>query len=80
MRILSIHPTHGAVAKARFDVEINEHLRLYGLILKYTSNGHPRTQAPRTNSGHSATFHPVLASQITAAAVAALEGCSHDGA
>ncbi|RRI03938.1 hypothetical protein EH240_09570 [Mesorhizobium tamadayense] len=78
MKILSIHPMHGAVAKARFDIEINEHLRLYGLILKHTSNG-LRTHAPRTNTGHSATFHPELGKRITAAAVAALEGCSHVG-
>lgn len=78
MRILSIRPLQGVGAEARFDVEINEHLRLFGLLLKRTANG-LRTHAPHSCGKHTASFHPTLAKQITAAAVAALEGCSHVG-
>ncbi|MET3523737.1 hypothetical protein [Mesorhizobium abyssinicae] len=79
MKILSIRPLlQGSGAEARFDVEINEHLRLFGLLLKRTTNG-LRTHAPNSCGKHTATFHPVLAEQITAAAVAALGAGSHVG-
>lgn len=73
MKILSIRRLQAPGAEARFDVEINEHLRLFGLLLKRARNGALRTYAPNNCGKHVASFHPDLASKITAAAVAALE-------
>lgn len=74
MNILSIRPAVGAKELAYFDVEIGPHLRLYGLVLRTSADGRPRTFAPKISGKHAASFHPELADQITAAAVAALEG------
>lgn len=73
MRILSIRPTAGAKTLAYFDVEIGDHLRIYNLQLRQTPGG-LRTVAPNACGKHAATFHPILAEQITAAAVAAHGG------
>lgn len=75
MKILSIRPLQGPGAVARFDVEINEHLRLFGLLLKHTANG-LRSYSPHSCGKHVASFHPILAQQITAAAIAALEAAA----
>ncbi|KHJ54536.1 hypothetical protein LA66_13970 [Aureimonas altamirensis] len=73
MRILAIRPTAGGKTLAVFDVEISEHLRIYNLLLRSTPAG-ARTIAPKAAGKHAASFHPVLAEQISAAAVAALGG------
>lgn len=74
MRILDIQPQYGPSAIACFDVELSEHLRLYNLVLRRTPDGRTRTYAPNAAGKHVATFHPILAQQITDAAVAALNG------
>lgn len=73
MRIISIRPTAGSKTLAYFDVEMGEHLRLYNLQLRQTPVG-LRTVAPNACGKHAATFHPILAEQITTAAAAALNG------
>ncbi|MEP7457078.1 hypothetical protein [Phyllobacterium sp. SB3] len=72
MRILSIRALTGTGALARFDLELNEHVRLFGLLLKKFPDGKYRTHAPNSCGKHVASFHPVIAEQITRAAVAAL--------
>ncbi|EJN04487.1 hypothetical protein PMI41_02128 [Phyllobacterium sp. YR531] len=79
MRILSIRALTGTGALARFDLELNEHVRLFGLLLKKFPDGRYRTHAPNSCGKHVASFHPVIASQITDAAVAALsERTAHE--
>jgi hypothetical protein len=77
MKILAIRPAPpgaGTKTLAHFDVEISEHLRLYNLTLRETGTGKLRTIAPNAAGKHCATFHPVLAEQITRAAAAVLDG------
>ena len=77
MKILSIRPLpHGGGEKnlARFDVEISEHLRLYGLLLRQWPDGTRRIAAPQANGRHMATFHSALAAEITDFASSAFEG------
>ena len=74
MRILDIRPQHGSGLLAVFDVEMNEHLRLYNLELRRAPNGRVRTFAPKAGPKHAASFHPFLAEQMTRAAEAALGG------
>lgn len=76
MKILSIRPLEGPGAVARFDVEINEHLRLFSLNLRRTPDGRWRTYAANSCGKHVASFHPDLAEKITTAAVAAMNGGS----
>lgn len=72
MRILNIEPDPGATGvAARFDIELNAYIRLYGLTLRHHPSGY-RTVAPNLRGRHSATFHPELAERITSVAVAAL--------
>ncbi|MEQ1950546.1 hypothetical protein [Mesorhizobium sp. CN2-181] len=78
MKILSIRRLQAPGAEARFDVEINEQLRLFGLLLKRSQSGQWRTYAPNSCGKHVASFHPDLATRITAAATAALGGAAHD--
>jgi hypothetical protein len=72
-RILAIHPAPPGVGNvvARFDVEIDDHLRIYNLQLRHTPAG-LRTIAPNARGKHAVTFHPILADKITKAAEAAL--------
>jgi hypothetical protein len=74
MRILEIRRAHGPSAIAHFDIELSEHLRLFNLTLRCTPDGRLRTYAPNSCGKHSASFHPILAQQITDAAAAALGG------
>lgn len=74
MRILSIRSLVGTGAIARFDIELSEHVRLYSLVLRKTPDGRLRTYAPNSCGKHVASFHPIIAKQITEAAVAALAG------
>ncbi|PRH85352.1 hypothetical protein C5L14_23210 [Labrys okinawensis] len=72
MHILNIRPSYEPGVVARFDIEITEHLRLFGLMLTRNQDGKMRTYAPNACGRKAATFHPVLATRITDAAVAAL--------
>lgn len=76
MKILAIRRPQAPGAEARFDLEISEHLRLFGLQLKRGADGSYRTYAGRVCGKRAASFHPVLAEQITRAAVAALEAAA----
>ncbi|WP_224647223.1 hypothetical protein [Mesorhizobium sp. BR-1-1-8] len=58
---------------------MTDQLRLFGLALTKNADGAWRTYAPRNSGVRVASFHPVLADEITRAAVAALEGNSHGG-
>lgn len=79
MRILAIRRLQASGAEARFDVEINEHLRLFSLNLRKTPDGRYRTYAPNSCGKDVASFHPSLAQEITEAAVAALRAAAHGG-
>lgn len=74
MRILRITPdrTGGAVV-ARFDVELTDDIRMYGLTLRQNRKGY-RSDVPNLRGMHVVTFAPPLAQQITEAAVTALNG------
>lgn len=77
MKILSIRPLpHGGGDRnlARFDIEVSEHLRLYGLLLRQFPDGTRRIASPTANGRHMATFHPALAAEITDFASSAFEG------
>lgn len=79
MRILSIRALQGPGALARVDVELSEHVRLYSLLLKKNQDGKVRIHAPHSCGKHVATFHPVIAKEITDAAIAALrEATAYD--
>ena len=79
MRILSIQAVEGrpdckAVAIAKFDLQLTDDIRVFGLRLMRTPDG-LRTYAPSINGGgRSTTFTPRLGDKITAAAFSALEG------
>jgi hypothetical protein len=79
VKILAIRHLQVPGAEARFDIEINEHLRLFGLLLKRSRDGRLRTYAPNSCGKHVASFHPILAEKITSAATAALEAAAHVG-
>ncbi|WP_287322429.1 hypothetical protein [Mesorhizobium sp.] len=74
MKILEIRPTAGSKTLAYFDIELGEHLRIYNLMLRRGLDGKLRTLAPNACGKHSATFHPILAEQISQAAAAAFNG------
>ena len=81
MKILSIRPAPlgaGVRTVAHFDVAINEHLRLYGLLLREFEDGRRVTLSPNNSGRHFATFHPELGKQLTEAASLALEGLYAD--
>jgi len=79
MDIIKIEPCRGhggggAMRIATFTIEIGGILRLHNLNLMETARGY-RTYFPRINGGgNSASVDPAFAEEITAAAVAALEG------
>jgi hypothetical protein len=81
MQILAIRPDRGARGKTRtlalFDIAINEHCRLYNLRLIEAPDGRRLCYAPNAHGTRTATFTPELASAITAAASAALNGSSN---
>jgi hypothetical protein len=82
MRVLDIRPALYGSGKvvAFIDIEITEHLRLFNLELRKGPDGKMRTFASNAFGKHTASFHPELATQITAAAVASLKGgnSAHD--
>ncbi|MER9392216.1 MULTISPECIES: hypothetical protein [unclassified Mesorhizobium] len=75
MKILSIKPEppgSGNVV-ARFDIELSDDLRLFGLRLSHRSAGGHSVYAPNAMGSRCATFSYTLVDQIAAAALAALE-------
>ncbi|UXN61577.1 hypothetical protein [Phyllobacterium zundukense] len=78
MRILSIRRLDGPAALARVDVELTEHVRLYSLLLKKNADGKVRIHSPHSCGKNVATFHPIIAQEITEAAIAALEATAYD--
>lgn len=73
MEILAIRPAApGGDVVARFDVELPDRLRLFGLTLKRARDGSLRVWAPNCAGRHAASFHPALATEIAQAALAAL--------
>lgn len=79
MKILSIQAVEGrpdcnAFAIAKFDLQLTDDIRVFGLRLMRTPQG-LRTYAPSINGGgRSTTFTPRLGDKITAAAELALKG------
>lgn len=74
MRLLHLHPTGdpgrgGHTCVATIDVEINEHVRLYGLRLLQMQDGRHMVFAPQSGTRRTATFSTDLARQITDLAV-----------
>lgn len=76
MRLLHLHPTGdlrrgGHTCVATVDVELSEHVRLYGLRLLAMQDGRHMIFAPQSGARRTATFSPDMAKQITALAVEA---------
>ncbi|MCA6109600.1 hypothetical protein [Bradyrhizobium cenepequi] len=66
MRILSIRPSpSGSTTLARFDLELNDHLRLYNLALRQRGDEPAHVIAPNAfqerTAGFSASFNKALA-------------------
>lgn len=59
---------------ARFDLEINGGLRMYGLVLREQPDGWRAIAAPQSDGRRFATFLPEIAAQITELASAAYDG------
>lgn len=75
MKILYCHPTKERGAKdcvAFVDVELNEHIRLYGLRLVRQPDGAYFLFSPQAGPRRTATFSKPLAERLTALAVEAL--------
>lgn len=82
MRITSIKPSFfdggGAVREiARFDLQLSDEVRLYGLRLMQTAEGRHLTYAPSSGGRRFATFAPAMVDDITAAAISALNDTGH---
>ena len=77
MRLLFLHPVNddrgGHTCLATIDVELNEHVRLYGLRLLQMRDGKKLVFAPQIGKRRSATFSVALAEKLTAMAVAEWE-------
>ncbi|HEY0220390.1 MAG TPA: hypothetical protein VGC26_11600 [Afipia sp.] len=74
MKILSIRPSppggSGSVREiARFDLQLSDDLKLYGLRLMQTREGRHLTYAPSSGGRRFATFAPALVDDITTAAI-----------
>ncbi len=77
MKIIDIWPMHeGSNSIARFDLELSDQVRIFGLHLKRNECGHLRVFAPKSGGQHAASFRPEISEEITLAAIAALEGKS----
>ncbi|TCO07145.1 hypothetical protein EV666_1389, partial [Camelimonas lactis] len=58
MRILRITPDRtGGTVVARFDLQLTDDVRLYGLTLRQAKNGH-RSDVPNIHGRHVVTFTP----------------------
>ncbi|MGY3082392.1 hypothetical protein ACVWZZ_008800 [Bradyrhizobium sp. LM6.10] len=73
MKILDIRPSPpGSTTLARFDLELNDHLRLYNLGLRQRGNGRCWTVAPNAFSERTAAFGEQFNRAISDLALAAL--------
>ena len=78
MKIIDIWPMReGSNTIARFDLELTEQVRIFGLHLKRSDDGRMRIFGPKSGDKHAASFNPTISEEITSAAIAALEGKSH---
>jgi hypothetical protein len=81
LEILSIRPVPpGGAGKtiARFDVAINDHVKLFELKLIQRPDGSNYAFGPNTGGARLMSFSPVISEQIARAATAALKGVSAD--
>lgn len=77
MKIIDIWPAReGSSSLAKFDLELTEQVRIFGLHLKRNDKGQLRIFAPKSGGQHAASFNPEISEEITRAAIAALEGKS----
>jgi hypothetical protein len=82
LKILSIAPSFyggsGSVREiARFDLQLSDDVKLYGLRLMETPEGRHLTYAPSSGGRRFATFAPSLVDDITASATSALNNVGH---
>lgn len=80
MRVLYARPTKekGDRACIAFvDIELNDHVRMYGLRLVRQPDGKHLIYAPQAGQRRAATFSTPLATQISSLALEALEAGSH---
>ena len=78
MRVLYTHRLNelddgGHMCLAAFDVELNDHIRLYGLRLLRMRDGKHLVYAPNAGRRRSATFSTPMAERLTNLALAAYE-------
>jgi hypothetical protein len=75
LQILSIRPEPPGCGNvvARFDIELNDDLRLFGLRLSERTAGGHAVYAPNAMGHRCATFSYALVDQIASAALAALK-------
>jgi len=75
MRVLYLHPVAdaGAQCLAFVDIELNEHVRLYGLRLLRKPDGAHYLFAPQAGHRRTATFSKPMAERLTSLAVEAYE-------
>ncbi len=76
MRIVAIRPVPKGTGKtiARFDLEVEGGLRMYGLVLREHPDGVRAIAGPQCEGRRFATFLPEVATQITKLASEAYEG------
>lgn len=73
MRIISIRPAPpGSATLARFDLELNDHLRLFNLALRQRENDRCWTVAPNAFQERTAAFGTEFNRAISDLALAAL--------
>lgn len=82
MKILDLKPSTfdsgGSVREvARFDLQLSEDVRLYGLRLMRAPDGRHLTYAPSSGGRRFATFAPSLVDSITAAAISSFNDMGH---
>jgi hypothetical protein len=69
MRILYMHPVFDNRGRnqclATIDLELNEHIRLYGLRLLKMEDGRHLVFSPQSGKRKTATFSPELSQEIT---------------
>ena len=76
MQVLYVHPVKkddGDQCLAFVDVELNEHVRLYGLRLLRKPDGAHYLFAPQAGHRRTATFSRPMAERLTALALEAYE-------
>lgn len=81
MKILYCHPLPNAKARdaiAFVDVELNEHIRMYGLRLVQQPDGRHMLYSPQAGTRRTATFSKPMAERLTALAVEAYEAAAHE--